>query len=168
LQNTAAKAAIVMTNAYSLPDRPRTSISFISKYLLVQHGASVKTYSLIAIAAVALATLAAIGSAFLPQYDGAAVAVADTNVKESAVADEVEGRAVIQARVDELAKDGCQAKAFEIRALHMKKPIVALGDLPKPLRDDIALCYDRGVMHAHVRGYLADAGLDGVLRPKLQ
>lgn len=90
---------------------------------------------------------------------------AENAALEKAAAGHSEAARLLQDRVDALAKDGCQAIALKIRALNAKQPLTTLGDLPPQLRSDVALCYDRAIMYAYVRGNLDDAGLTDILDP---
>lgn len=74
-------------------------------------------------------------------------------------------RTAIQARVDLLHGNGCVRQAEEIRSFHGRHPLTSLNDLPKRLREDIMLCYQRGIMYAFVRDDLKDAGLEPLLNP---
>jgi hypothetical protein len=113
--------------------------------------------------ALAVVTLAIIGTLTVVLYNRHSTklqesspegrAFAEATAKDAKISDDFQDRANI------LAKDRCAAPANRLLNLNRSETIDAPSDIPAPLRDDLILCIERGILSGYGLDQLKDANL---------
>jgi hypothetical protein len=131
-------------------------------YAASLQGVAVRIKLLIGLSIAGLVVVAAVGYKAMSTYQHNTTAAIEGRQR---AADDAETRETLRARVDALGQDGCQSRVVSLFAIHNKKAITSASEVPAELRNDLAICLERGILYAYLRDELSDAGLTRFLTP---